>query len=648
MEERGATNYLYRKYWGEYTYDKDACRKKLNDWVLASPNFDIESKSMKYFDTVISTKRFLRDLDYTSAAFQNLGLRRGEIIFMFCLNSPETVTSLYAINNIGGISEWYNAKGMTVELMRKDITDNKIRFLVISDVIYPLVKEAIQGTTVEKVIVNSIRDSMGFITNSVYSAEVFGVHRLLGTKRAQRILSGSRERQPSLFDRKVLELDEFAERKLIKQKASFHLSKDKDERFMCWDDFVCSYGMSGAFTPVPYEDDETTLIVHTGGTTGPVKRIAMTDHNINSFVYKTSLMHFNIESGDSFCQLVPPMVAWSLAGIHLSRYYNMLIHLIPSYDKEEFVKTMLKTRANHYFTVPAFVKTLIDNPKLNGSDLSFIKSINHGGEYMTPEDDEAIDRALRQHGAVIKNRAGFGQNEVFGCFTANLDSPECPKDHGCCGIPLVGNEFLILDPATKEVLPCGINDEGKPNIGEIHVSGETLMNGYYGNDTTENHNNFMYIGGKRYFNTGDQGYADKNGKLWFYVRDARIIRKKDGGKVFSNVLETILNGFPEVEASCVVSAPNGSDKEVSCHIILKDSYRALANDERLAIYKAIIARMDEHAKTLYSYYMPDSYRFESEGFPLTPFGKVDYRKIEAKNMEEYEKNGRKKLPKLRY
>ena len=577
--------YEYHKYWGNVPYDNDACKKTLNEFVCGSPYPSSAKDMMQFGNTCISYKVFQQELDNASAAFFNLGVKENEIVFMFLLNTPQTVATMYAINNIGAISEWYNASGMTVELMRHDLMENHIRFMVICDVIYPLVKQAISGTDVEKVIVVPVK--------GIFNGE------------------------------------------------------SQDEYFISWDTFVQQFGIGKTYSKAEYADGKTTLIVHTGGTSGVVKRIAMSDYNINSFVYKASLMPFNFHPDDSFCQLIPPMVAWSLAGIHLSRFYHMLMYLIPTYDKDQFVDIMLSTRANHYFTVPAFVKTLIGNPKLENCDLSFLKSINHGGESLTPEDDRRIDDELLKHGATIKNRLGFGQNEEFACFTANIDIPTCPKEYGCCGIPLIGNDYLIIDPRTQEVVPIGLNQNGSYNIGELYISGDTVMSGYYGKDAALNSQVFRMIDGKRFFNTGDQAYIDEKGKLWFATRDSRIIRKRDGGKVFANVLEEIINGIHYVKESCVVAAPNGKDKDTSCHIVLHDYVYNLSIEEQIKIFDEIIVQIEEQCKNLYTYYMPDTYKFHKRGFSLTSFGKVDYKLLEAENVNEAMAYGG-RVPKIRY
>ena len=628
-------------------YDKDYCKKTLLEMVKSSPAFNLDSPAIRYFKTVIYNREFMENINKTSIAFKNLGIKENDLVFIFMLNTPEFGYTYYGLNAIGAVSEWFNPNGITPDLIRKMINENNIKYMIISDVLYSVVKEGIKGTNIEKVIVNSLRDSFDVLTDIFYSIQVFGINNILNSSIVKKIISEEEKEKFSILQSKIRKLQLYATDRKIPLKASFHIDRDISDKFISWEDFMFEYYRDEKIESVNYEDNKITTIVHTGGTSGPVKRIGMTDYQPNSFVYKTTMMPLNVNFGDSFCQLIPPMVGWSLSGFHLSRYYNMLTNLIPSYDKGEFVDVLLRYRSNHYFTVPSFVKTIIDNPKLDGKDLSFIKTINHGGESITPSEDKRIDDTLKKHNCDIQNQFGFGQNELFGCFTINLDI-KGSKEYGCCGVPLIGNEIIIVDPNSNEILNKGINEQGKYNIGEIWVYGDTVMKGYYGNDSTLNNNSFRIIEGKRFFNTGDQGYLDENNQLWFHGRNSRIIRTQSG-KVFAPILEQIISKFDEVKECCVVGAPHPTnDKEPSCHIILKDEYYNLDEETFSKVVNKLISKIELALKELYTCYIPGTYDFTKREFPLTDFGKVAYRDLEEEDESEYEKNGKVKLAKIRY
>ena len=61
----------------------------------------------------------------------------------------------------------------------------------------------------------------------------------------------------------------------------------------------------------------------------------------------------------------------------------------------------------------------------------------------------------------------------------------------------------------------------------------------------------------------------------------------------------------------------------------------------------VIVQIEEQCKNLYTYYMPDTYKFHKRGFSLTSFGKVDYKLLEAENVNEATAYGG-RVPKIRY
>ena len=595
----------YYKHFPPFQYDQNVAKKTAYQFIKDSAiqNCDNYAKipAFNYYGRKIYTDTFFKETEKAGAAFGQIGLGEDEVVSMFCLNTPETFYAMYGLNNIGIATEWFNPSAITVGLLHKHITENNVRIIVITELIYDVVKEAIKNTGIEKVIVISI-------------SELFPLYK--------KILYRLKKNR-------------------FKNKKG---NKYNDERFIQWKEFIKCYA-NGEVNAKEYEEGKTKFIVHTGGTTGPAKRVAMTDYAVNSAVYQVSLMPIKTDFKDSFCQLIPPIVAFSLEGMHYARYYLMNTHLIVTYDRNEFVDIILKTKANHYFTVPSFVKTLIDNPKLNQKDLSFIKTIMHGGEGIPPEDDKAIDGELQKHGCRTHNWLGFGQNEEFGGFTLNLDIPGKQKAYGSCGIPLFGNDYVILDLKEGHELPYGKNENGEYFIGELCVTGPTIMSGYIGEAESENEKTIITYKGKRYIRTGDQAYIDDDGRLWFYTREQRIIRTQEG-KIFANVIEDVLREMPEVSDCCVVKCPHPERVAgASCYIILKDEY--IVKERLNAVITKIVSIVEQKTGDMYTYYVPINYEFRDAPFPMTDFGKVDFRKLEDKNEQLFINNNMQSIDKIR-
>lgn len=651
----------YLSHMPSFVYNKDDAKKTamgfIRDSAIEHSSNYRNIKAFNYYGTIINHGQFFDGSNIVGNAFLNSGITKDDIVPLFCLNTPETFMTMYGLNDMGICTEYFNPKVVSKELLHNYLVKNNTKALIIIDLMYPVVKEAIKDTNVKEVIVTSVMDSFSKKMNLSYQIQVFGLNSILSNSYVQHILKEidgfvPNERELNELDvneqRKVLKkyqkillkLDQYAKKEKIMAKASFYKDNNKDDRFILWNDFLKKYGELNINNIENYQDGKIKFIVHTGGTTGPAKRVAMTDLSCNTPVYQTTLMpmtDYNYE--DSFCQLCPPMVAYSLEGMHLARYYQMYTHLIATYDRNEFPNIMLKTKANHYFTVPSFLKTLDEDLKWANKDFSFVKSVQHGGEAIEADADERIDKIING-----KSRHGFGQNEEFGGVIFNYDIPGVQKKYGTCGFPLAGSDYIIIDKNTKEELPYGKDEFGNYHVGEFLLSTDASMIGYIDEEPEVNEKAIVYRGGKKYIDTGDEAYIDDEGRLCFVSRDERIIRTQNG-KIFVNVLENIINGIPEVLECCVVKSPHPSNvAEASCHIVLKKE----CFDENLdKTIEKIIKIVEEKTKSMYYYYIPGTYEFRSERLPLTPFGKTAFRELEKENASEYEKNNGKALKKVR-
>ncbi len=113
------------------------------------------------------------------------------------------------------------------------------------------------------------------------------------------------------------------------------------------------------------------------------------------------------------------------------------------------------------------------------------------------------------------------------------------------GKPLPGRNVFLLDEAGNEIAIAG-------EIGEICVSGESLSEGYYHNlsETKAKFiDDFQGKTNRRYYRTGDLGYYDIDGELYFSGRkDFQI--KHMGHRIELEEIEHALNQIEDLERSC--------------------------------------------------------------------------------------------------
>ena len=136
---------------------------------------------------------------------------------------------------------------------------------------------------------------------------------------------------------------------------------------------------------------------------------------------------------------------------------------------------------------------------------------------------------------------------------------DMPRDKlGSCGTLLAPevHRIAIHDEAGR-ALPPG-------QSGEIVKQSPTVMQGYYKNPEATAKalkNGWLY--------TGDLGYLDEDGYLWFVDRVKDMVRRGDEN-ISSEEVERVLNSHPQVAESAVIAVPDAiRGEEVKAYVVLK-------------------------------------------------------------------------------
>ena len=150
-----------------------------------------------------------------------------------------------------------------------------------------------------------------------------------------------------------------------------------------------------------------------------------------------------------------------------------------------------------------------------------------------------INEFLKNHNSSALVEEGYGLTESISVVIVNT------HDHnklGSIGYPSSGIDVKILDENNNEV-PRG-------EIGEICIKSLTNMLGYF---KDEEATKAAIIDG--YLHTGDLGYINDDGVLFFVQRLKRLIIVS-GYNVFPSHIEDVLNKNEYILNSCVVGIPD--------------------------------------------------------------------------------------------
>ncbi|MEP9351888.1 AMP-binding protein [Xanthobacter sp. KR7-225] len=205
--------------------------------------------------------------------------------------------------------------------------------------------------------------------------------------------------------------------------------------------------------------------------------------------------------------------------------------------------------------------------------------------------------------ADFQNRFGVEFIEGYGATESNLvaySRLSDPTPRGAAGRASPHFEIEIQDAFG--------NREKPGQAGEICVRPRhpaTMMSGYFGMpDKT------LEVLTDCWFHTGDRGYLDENGYLYFLDRQKDAIRRR-GENISSFEVERVLNAFPAISECAVIPMPSEvGEEEVKAIIVLKEPGSVTAED----IFHFAMANMP--------YFMvPRFIEFRNE-LPRTPTMKI--------------------------
>jgi acyl-CoA synthetase (AMP-forming)/AMP-acid ligase II len=170
--------------------------------------------------------------------------------------------------------------------------------------------------------------------------------------------------------------------------------------------------------------------------------------------------------------------------------------------------------------------------------------------------------------------ATFGQSETSGLATL---SPyrDRPKS---AGRPLFWRTIAVVDSADKPK-PAG-------QTGEIVVRGPTVFKGYWNNEADTA---FTFRNG--WHHTGDMGYFDADGYLWYAGRAPEKELIKTGGEnVYPAEVENAIRQHPDITEVVVIGVPDPQWSEAIKAVCTQRAGATTTPDEIIEFVAGQIAR----------------------------------------------------------
>lgn len=524
----------------------------------------LNEPALEYFGRKITYADLFVNIKKTAAAFRAIGLKKGDIATVVSIMTPEIIYAFYAADLIGATLNLVDPR-YSVEGIHDYIAEVDSHLLICLNVTYDRCVQAAKRTHVERILVVSPADSLS-------------LPMAMGYK--------------------------------LKNPDKNHYSSN----VIHWKDFIAGgQGQSTAADPVD-PMDHACVVVHTGGTTGSPKGVMLTDRNFNTIAKQFKTYEFLCHRGQTLMNIMPPFIAYGFAcGIHLPLTLGIKVVIIPNADASKLGSLVLKYKPQHMFGVPTHYQQLATDPRLKNKDLSFIRMYAAGGDAISVGAEENVNEFLAAHNVEFPMAKGYGMTEVSSAATAAAASITKP---GSAGIPLVDTIVSVFEPGTAKELPIG-------EQGEICICSESIMKGYYHKPEETAAVKQVHPDGRTWVHTGDVGYIDEDGFVFVGSRIKRLIIRPDGFKVFPSMIENAISHHPAVRQCSVVGCVAKDHPQGRLPFVFVVLDPAAADKKRQILRELRQLCVEE----LPEYVQPVAYKFISE-MPLTPVGKVDYRKLE--------------------
>ncbi len=557
-------NKPYKKYYTDEQLSIKMPKKTLYQYLFENNVNNLKNIAINYFGRKTTFEKLFKKIDECCKAFVKLGVEKGDIVAICMPNTPEAIISVYALNKIGAIPNLIHPLKSQNEI-KFYIAETKSKYLLTYDINYEKIKNIDDEVKLEKVIVSSASDSMPFITKTIYKNKCL-------------------------------------------KKELFYVKKH-DDKYITWKEFITE-GQQCEYNSTSYVKDDLAVIIHTGGTTGNSKAVKLSNDNINSMVTQFLATADGFSVGDKMLTIMPIFHGFGLcSSIHLPLSFGVTIVLIPKFEAKDFHKLLKKHKPNHIIGVPTLFKAMIQNERIQKMDLSYIKYVVSGGDTMMPEFEDEINIFLKSHNANTKLCKGYGMSETVAGATFSYGKSNVP---GSIGIPMVKTEFKVVKPNTE-------NEVEYNQVGEFCISGPTVMLGYYNNKIANDRVLKKDADGKIWLHTGDIGYMDENGILYYKQRNERMFISS-GINIYPSSIENLISSIAEID-KCIVIGKNHEykGKVPKAYIVVKEGII----DAELVLSKV----QKECELNLDKYHQPYEIEFINQ-IPCTDVGKINYKLLE--------------------
>ena len=349
--------------------------------------------ALHYYGANLSYRELRDQSAAFAAALGGLGVRKGERVALYLVNSPQFVIAYFGILATGAVvvpvSPVYSSSELAFQLK-----DSGAEYIVCQDLLYANLERA-------------------------------------GVKMRATVVTGAHEYLPTLKG-------VFAKKPALPEGPGIH-------------QFQKLLRGGAAPSPPPALDPRADLAVlpYTGGTSAQPKGVQLTHANLVACAAQVRAFFPELSAGGEVLAAALPLyhiygqVAILLSGVTL----GATLVLFTSLDLRQILSTMERQGVSVFYGVPALYEVLKNHPKMTWVNWRRMKLVVSGADAL-PE-ATASTWEERTGKAILE---GFGMTETAGVSHVN---PTRRIKRGSFGVPLPNVEAAVIDRDTGAFLPVG-------------------------------------------------------------------------------------------------------------------------------------------------------------------------------------------------
>ncbi len=464
--------------------------------------------------------------DRFANALHALGVRKGDRVALYLLNSPQFVIAYFGALKAGAVVTAISPVYTSHEI-RFQLADSGARVLVCQDILHDKVEKS--GVQLEHVVLTNVGEYLPSLTRAVGRSFLGKVFRSLAVPEVA-VAAG-----PGV---------------LSFQDLLAHHPPNPPEV---------------AFDP----REDLAALPYTGGTTGHPKGVMLTHRNlVATRSFATAVMGLE-EGKETLLAFLPFFHIYGQVVVMLSAITNGHTQvLFTTPDLDAILAAMEDWQATVFWGVPTLYETLKEHEKTGRVNWRRLKLIGCGADTLH---ESTVKAWKARTGTQI--REGYGLTESTAA--SHLNPAHQPRA-GSFGLPFPGLLAAVIDPDGTAFLPVG-------EVGELVLCGPNVMKGYWKREK-ETEDVLLREDGRTWLRTGDMVRMDEDG-FFHYVDRRKDLIKYKGYSVFAKDVEEVLYAHPNVKAAGVIGVPDPAvGALIKAVVVLQPEARGKVSEEEIRTF----------------------------------------------------------------